>query len=354
MARLTFFRGELLSMAVTMLVLGVSLALAMYDGLDGLKRQAEQEGLGSFWTLVAIFILTTGLAVAIHEIAGHKWKAQRLGIRYARFEPNYWMLAFSFIAAAIGMRAIFMSSGHVAHDSAGDRRDGRIALAGPVANLLSVPAFLAVFAWAPGVFLKMVGMLGALVSAGAALFNLAPFWLCRRVTDLKWAGPLLGLAACIGIEYLAWRYRAVVPFFIQLVLGLFVLGVMVGVLERVLDKAWLFRFHDAAEALVLVILTFALWFLRDVYRQGPWGSLFLTTAIVLPFLAYNRYRRYRMAQELGYVAEGEAAAGLLGIFDGYKTWAWSRLAYLAALAAAAGVVVSLPYVQGLIIRHLMV
>ncbi len=160
--------------------LAISLAFAIVMG-----------GLSS--KLAAVFLisaLTVGLGFLAHELA-HKFVAQRYGCR-AEFVADNSMLfiavltsLFGFVLAAPGA---VMISGHVTAE-----RNGKISLAGPLANFIIAGLFL--FTGLLGLF-PIVSSYGFTINAWLGLFNLIPFGNFDGIKILRWnKAAYIGMAA---------------------------------------------------------------------------------------------------------------------------------------------------------------
>lgn len=119
-------------------------------------------------TTVAFFAL--GISFVAHELA-HRWVAVIHGGK-AVYRASWASLAFTIILASY-FGILFAAPGGVFVDGIRNKNIiGRVALAGPLANLILLPAFLPISTI--GGFLGDVGFYGVLINAALALFNMIP------------------------------------------------------------------------------------------------------------------------------------------------------------------------------------
>lgn len=118
----------------------------------------------------AQIIFTVGLGFIIHELA-HRYVAIRYGAK-AKYKAWTFGLVFAILTSFIGF--VFAAPGAVYIYGKNLTRDqnGRVALAGPLANLVLAVLFALLGFLAPG--LREVAGLGVQVNAFLGLFNLIP------------------------------------------------------------------------------------------------------------------------------------------------------------------------------------
>lgn len=149
---------------------------------------------------IPLAVITVGLGFLLHELA-HKFVAQRYGCQ-AEFRAHNSMLVlailtsfFGFVFAAPG--AVYIS-GHT-----GISRTGKIALAGPLANILLAITFLPLT-----IIPKLASFanLGFIINSWFALFNLIPLFFFDGWKIVKWSRKFyfLLLAVAIGLMVLAF------------------------------------------------------------------------------------------------------------------------------------------------------
>lgn len=142
--------------------------------------------------IITFFIaaLTVGTGFIIHEM-GHKLVAQHYGCfaEFRAFNTMLWlaviMAFFGFVFAAPGA---VMISGPV-----GVRRNGKISMAGPLANLIFALFFLSLLLIPVTGLLKTLAGYGFLINTWLGLFNLLPFWNFDGKKILKWNKVVYGV-----------------------------------------------------------------------------------------------------------------------------------------------------------------
>ena len=206
-----YFSGtELRDLLVAWLALGVAFTLFFAGGSAGIDRIVAA---GVVLPLL-VGLLTAGVAFLLHEVA-HKVVAVRYD-QVAEFRADNGMLFLAVASALLGF--IFAAPGAVHHRgrlTPGEH--GRIALAGPVVNLLLMLVFVPV--WYAGILLggdvlALVGERGIAINVFLAAFNLIPY------------GPLDGRTV-MGWSRVVWAV-AFVPSVLLTVLLVFVGGLGFG------------------------------------------------------------------------------------------------------------------------------
>jgi len=152
--------------------------------------------------------LAVGTAFVFHELS-HKFMAQKY--RYpAEFRSFDEMLFLALIMSFFGF--VFAAPGAVMIQSyaVNKEKNGRIAAAGPMANLIMAALFLIIFAvFIPQASGVMVGRWGLdvfliKVNAFIAGFNLIPVWLFDGAKIFKWSKPVwfMMLGAALALMFL--------------------------------------------------------------------------------------------------------------------------------------------------------
>lgn len=322
--RIVFYPGEWAALGMTMLILGVALALAMQGGIFGLM-QAENGGSVGFLELTAALILTIGVGVILHEL-GHKFAHQVLYRNpNAVYEPNKPMLIFTLIVGALGSAILFMSPGHVSSRSYSENETGVSKLAGPLVNILLVPVFLALWVLAGSGFLGTVGYYGAIVNAGLSLFNLAPLWLCGVVYQ-KW-----GATACLVlgvVAEVAAAHFAGLPFFAKMLLYWAGFAFIAYGLNPYIQQL-----GRQQASMVGVFLLLGLFMCGGPLAAVPLGGAIvgiLQTAAWVFMLA-------------GFF--GGIISDLFFMLDGRGVWQWNKAVYTLVLLVAGGLVLGMPNIM---------
>ncbi len=147
--------------------------------------------------IITFFIaaLTVGTGFIIHEL-GHKLVAQRYGCfaEFRAFNSMLWLAVimsfFGFVFAAPGA---VMISGPV-----GARRNGKISMAGPLANLVFALFFLSLLLIPVTGLLKTLAGYGFLINTWLGLFNLLPFWNFDGKKILRWNKAIYGVMVAVA------------------------------------------------------------------------------------------------------------------------------------------------------------
>ncbi|MDI6640140.1 MAG: hypothetical protein QMD78_04900 [Methanocellales archaeon] len=129
-------------------------------------------------------LLTVGIAFLLHEMA-HKVVAQKYGC-WAEFRMSPTMLMFAvllayiagFVFAAPG--AVMIFGPHITRS-----QNGRIAIAGPIMNLLLVFLFLPLVLVGND-FIRTIGVYGIIINIFIAAFNMLPFGVLDGRKVLYW------------------------------------------------------------------------------------------------------------------------------------------------------------------------
>ncbi len=171
--------------------LAISLAFAIVMG--GFSFSTK------FILIFLIAALTVGLGFIIHEM-GHKIVAQHYGCfaEFRAFNTMLWlaviMAFFGFVFAAPGA---VMISGPV-----GVRRNGKISMAGPLANLIFALFFLTLLLIPVTGLLKTLAGYGFLINTWLGLFNLLPFWNFDGKKILRWNKLVYGIMVFVGFVFM--------------------------------------------------------------------------------------------------------------------------------------------------------
>ncbi len=169
------------------IVLSIAFAILMSSSLRVMELVGN--------TFVAF--ITVGLGFFLHEL-GHKFVAQGYGC-YAEFRAHNSMLVLAVLTSFFGIifavpGAVYIS-GHT-----GMKRAGKIALAGPLVNIILALVFLLL---SNITFIKNFARFGFIINAWFALFNLLPLFLFDGLKIFRWNKKvyfaMLGIAVLLMI-----------------------------------------------------------------------------------------------------------------------------------------------------------
>ncbi len=203
----SFSRVELIHLAISLIVLTVafSFALSVNTLLSGF-RSVE-----SFLLALPVAFLGILTAFFVHELA-HKFMAQRYGL-WAEFRMYPKGLFLSIIVAFL-TGVVFAAPGAVMFR--GETRPfetGRIAAAGPSANIVIAYVMFPLYLWffEHPLFGKITGFV-CLVNALLGTFNLLPIGPLDGRKIIRWNGIIWALLLVAGISIL-WIIMGRAPFF---------------------------------------------------------------------------------------------------------------------------------------------
>jgi Zn-dependent protease len=172
---------EIVHIIISWLAISYAFAILLLWSRSGI-RPANEELFNGIFNPLVISLFTVGVSFIVHEMS-HKIVAQRYG-SWAEFRMSPLMLLvmlilvyqFGILFAAPG--AVMIYGGNV-----GRRENGRIALAGPLSNLILGMAFLLLLPESG--ILHEIGKYGVIINIALALFNMIPFGIFdgRKVWD---------------------------------------------------------------------------------------------------------------------------------------------------------------------------
>jgi Zn-dependent protease len=151
----------------------------------------------SFFSVIIISAVTVGFAFILHELA-HKVVAQRYGA-WSEFRMAPSMLLLAILTAFMGF--IFAAPGAVMIFNPYLTREesGKIAVAGPMMNVILATLFFALFTLAPYGTVGLICKFGMMINAWLAAFNMIPISVLDGKKVLAWDKRVYGVALCIAI-----------------------------------------------------------------------------------------------------------------------------------------------------------
>jgi Zn-dependent protease len=151
----------------------------------------------SLFYIFLISAVTVGFAFIFHELA-HKVVAQRYGA-WSEFRMAPQMLLVAILTAFMGF--IFAAPGAVMifNPYLTREENGRIAVAGPMMNVLLAFLFFALYSLVPYGTIGLIGTFGMTINAWLAVFNLIPVSVLDGRKVLAWDRQVYGVALGIAI-----------------------------------------------------------------------------------------------------------------------------------------------------------
>ncbi|MBU0757366.1 MAG: hypothetical protein KKF44_04820 [Nanoarchaeota archaeon] len=136
-----------------------------------------------FMLMFVLSSVTIGIGFLLHEI-GHKLLAQRYGC-IAEFRYNLRMLYTALIISFF--QILYVAPGAVIiHGHLTKEKNGKISLAGPMANVVLSLVFLVLYFAFPIEILRFVFSYGFQINTWIALFNMIPFMNFDGLKIMQW------------------------------------------------------------------------------------------------------------------------------------------------------------------------
>ena len=186
-----FSRNEIRDLIIAFIVLSFAFAISNV-GIDA-------HGIIS---ILPIVMFGVGVGFLLHEL-GHKYVAVKYGY-HSRFKLWPLGLLISFASAFIGMVFAFPGEAYIDSDDIPDDVNGKISIAGPMANMVLALIFIVIAALIyplklySGIFnlLFLICTVGFSVNSFLALFNLIPLYTFDGTKVFKWSA-LYGIIAIV-------------------------------------------------------------------------------------------------------------------------------------------------------------
>ena len=194
-----FSRSEIRDLTIAFIVLSFCFAISNV-GLD----------VHGILSILPIVMVGVGIGFLLHEL-GHKFVAMKHGCQ-AEFELWPLGLVIAFVTAFLGF--VFASPGEakIYSDHMDDEVNGRISVAGPMANMALALVFLAIaaliypFKIHSDIFnlIYLISTVGFAVNSFLAAFNLFPIYSLDGTKVLKWnAGVWIAVFAIAAVMLLS-------------------------------------------------------------------------------------------------------------------------------------------------------
>lgn len=192
-------KGEIRDLIISFIVLSICFAIAT-AGLN----------IDRFVSILPIVMVGVAMGSLLHEL-GHRFVAMKYDC-HAEFKLWPLGLVIAFVTSFFGV--VFASPGttQVDSDNITDEINGRISLAGPMANIALALMFIAIAAliyplkFHSDIFhlIYLIATVGFSVNSYLATFNLFPIYSLDGTKVMKWSvGVLIAVIAIAGIMMLA-------------------------------------------------------------------------------------------------------------------------------------------------------
>ena len=177
----TFTRNEIRDLIIAFIVLSIAF------GISNAQLNAH-----TFISILPIVMIGVAIGSLVHEL-GHKFVAMKYGYQ-AEFKAWPLGLLITIASAFIGIVFAFPGSVQTYADKISDEINGKIAIAGPMDNmvlaLISLVIAALIFPLKPhsNIFtlIYLICAIGFSVNSFLATFNLLPFYTLDGVKVLKW------------------------------------------------------------------------------------------------------------------------------------------------------------------------
>jgi Zn-dependent protease len=141
-------------------------AVSLSGGISGVLKPAN------FAITFIIALVTVGLGFMLHELM-HKLVAQRYGF-FAEFRADDRMLLMAVLFSFLGFVFIAPGAVYIASHMITKEKNGRISVAGPLANAAVALLFLGISFTIPINIIALAARYGFQINSWLALFNMLP------------------------------------------------------------------------------------------------------------------------------------------------------------------------------------
>lgn len=189
----TFTKNEIRDLIIAFIVITIAFAISTV-GLD----------LHGFISILPIIVIGVGIGFLFHEL-GHRYVAIKYGYR-AEFKAWPLGLVIALASAFIGFVFAAPGSSQVYADNISDEINGKISIAGPMANLALSIIFIVVVAliypFTSNSIIELIFLIctvGFSVNNFLAAFNLLPFYSLDGTKVLKWDVKIWSIIFAISV-----------------------------------------------------------------------------------------------------------------------------------------------------------
>ena len=166
----TFTRNEIRDLIIAFIVISIAFAISNV-GLN----------VHGFISILPIVMVGAGIGCLLHEV-GQKYVAMKYGYQ-AEFKAWPLGLVIALATAFIGWVFAAPGSTQVYSDNVSDEMNGKISIAGPMANMALAVIFIAI---ATLTLIYLISTVGFSVNSFLATFNLLPLYSLDGTKVLKW------------------------------------------------------------------------------------------------------------------------------------------------------------------------
>ena len=189
----TFTKNEIRDLIIAFIVITIAFAISTV-GLD----------LYGFISILPIIMIGVGIGFLLHEL-GHRYVAIKYGYR-AEFKAWPLGLVVALASAFTGFVFAVPGSSQVYADNISDEINGKISVAGPMANMALSIIFIVVAAliypFASNSIIELIFLIctvGFSVNNFLAAFNLLPFYSLDGTKVLKWDVKIWSIIFAISV-----------------------------------------------------------------------------------------------------------------------------------------------------------
>lgn len=190
----TVTRNEIRDLIIAFIILTISFAISN-----------AESNIHTFISILPIIMVGVAIGSLVHEL-GHKFVAMKYGYQ-AEFKAWPLGLLITFASAFIGIVFAFPGSLQTDADNISDEINGKIAIAGPMDNmvlaLISIAIAALIFPLKPysNIFtlIYLICTVGFSVNSFLATFNLLPFYTLDGVKVLKWNAKIWIIIFAIAV-----------------------------------------------------------------------------------------------------------------------------------------------------------
>lgn len=177
-----YTRNEIRDLIISFIILSFCFAISIV-GINDVK---------GFFSILPIVMFGAGVGMLLHEL-GHKFVAMKYGYQA---EFKLWPLGLLIAVVTSFFGVVFASPGQtrIPADNISDEINGKISVAGPMANVVLALIFIAIaaliysFKFYSGIFelIYLISTVGFSVNCFIATFNLLPIYSLDGTKVLKW------------------------------------------------------------------------------------------------------------------------------------------------------------------------